>query len=597
MSDISDVNFKILGPVSGFSGNGTSCNSGEVNFSWSATTNATHYDIYNLNSSGAFVLLAGSITGLTHTVTGLTPGASMWFTIRARNNTTGAVSERANAINVTVSTGGGGIAPVGPITGQNSICGTPTAVPYSIATVAGATSYTWTAPPGASIASGQGTIAVTIDYLPGSSSGNVSVFASNGGCQTAPSNLAVTVNSTPVNAPTSGGNQTQTVCLPNPLPTLTATATVPAGHTVIWYNAATGGAIVASPTWNTAGTVTYYAASRNTASGCESTQRTAVTLTINTVNAASATAGGATTFCQGGTVTLTANSGTSYLWSNGASTQAINVSTSGSYAVTVTTGSCTSTSPAITVTVNALPVATISAGGPLSFCQGGNVTLTASAGTSWLWSTGATTQSIVTANSGSYTVTVTNANGCSATSAATNVSVSPNPVVTLSASPYTKLYPGLITTLTANVNPPGSYIYTWFKNNVLVPGASAATLTGIDITDLGSYTVNVINSTGLPCSNTSAALVIGDSAVSKLFILPNPNRGDFDVVYHSPGNNTYTLSIFDSKGALVFRRSYNITSAYQLMDVDMRHHGKGLYHISLTNSSGKRMATGKVVIQ
>ena len=70
------------------------------------------------------------------------------------------------------------------------------------------------------------------------------------------------------------------------------------------------------------------------------------------------------------------------------------------------------------------PPPTISADGPLSFCQGGSVTLTSSSVTSNLWSTGETTRSITVTNSGSYTVTVTDTNGCSATSAAVDVTVS-----------------------------------------------------------------------------------------------------------------------------------------------------------------------------
>jgi len=63
---------------------------------------------------------------------------------------------------------------------------------------------------------------------------------------------------------------------------------------------------------------------------------------------------------------------------------------------------------ATTVTVNALPAApTITASGPTTFCIGGSVTLTSSAGTSYLWSTGATTQSINVTTSGSYTVRIT----------------------------------------------------------------------------------------------------------------------------------------------------------------------------------------------
>ncbi|MGV8945882.1 MAG: T9SS type A sorting domain-containing protein [Lutibacter sp.] len=80
---------------------------------------------------------------------------------------------------------------------------------------------------------------------------------------------------------------------------------------------------------------------------------------------------------------------------------------------------------AVTVTVNPSPsTPTITAGGTTTFCTGGSVTLTSSAGTKYLWSTGATTQSISPTISGSYTVKITNANGCQSTSsAATAVTV------------------------------------------------------------------------------------------------------------------------------------------------------------------------------
>jgi len=96
---------------------------------------------------------------------------------------------------------------------------------------------------------------------------------------------------------------------------------------------------------------------------------------------------------------------------------------------------CSATSAATSVTVNPLPAATITAGGPTTFCAGGSVMLTSSAGSSYLWSTGATTSSITVTTSGNYTVGVTNANGCSATSAPTTVTVNtPSAVITAPAS-------------------------------------------------------------------------------------------------------------------------------------------------------------------
>ena len=125
---------------------------------------------------------------------------------------------------------------------------------------------------------------------------------------------------------------------------------------------------------------------------------------------------------------LSANSNLTYLWSpGGATTSSITTSIAGTYTLQVTSSDgCTATSAPVEVIVNALPTATITADGPTTLCPGGSVTLTASAGSSYLWSTGATTQSITVSNTGSYTVTVTNASNCSATSAATVVTVQDN---------------------------------------------------------------------------------------------------------------------------------------------------------------------------
>jgi hypothetical protein len=597
LSDVSDAPFKILGTPTGFTGNGISCIAGEVNFTWTATANATHYDIMRLNATtGNFETLATNITGTSYTATGLPPNTSMWFHLRAKNNTTGAEGERSNAINVTVSNGGGGLPTPGAITGQNSICGTPSSVPYNIASVPGASTYTWSVPPGANITGGQGTISITVNYPGGSSSGNVSVTAGNGTCTTSPSVLPVTVGSSVVASPTSGGNQAQGACAGGAIPTLTATATVPSGHSVVWYNAATGGSVVTNPILNTVGTITYYAESMNNTTFCRSTTRTPVTLTITSIPGATASAAGPTTFCQGGNVVLTASSGTTYNWSNGATTQSITVTTSGTYTCTVTTSTCTSTTAAIGVTVNPKPAVSASAAGPTTVCQPNTVTLNASAGSSWLWSNGATTQSITVSASGNYTVTVTNASGCvSDPSAAIPVTVNPQPVVNIAAAPYTRLLPGLKTTLTANVSPAGTYSYVWLKNGSVLPGASGNSI-NVNLDQLGNYAVRVTNTGN--CSTTSALVNIADSASTRLFILPNPSTGVFDVIYHSSAaTNTHTLRIFDSKGAVVYSNAYPITGPYQRMNVDMRAAGGGTYIVALFNNTGKRVASGKVVIQ
>ncbi|GAA4324444.1 hypothetical protein GCM10023184_11820 [Flaviaesturariibacter amylovorans] len=94
---------------------------------------------------------------------------------------------------------------------------------------------------------------------------------------------------------------------------------------------------------------------------------------------------------------------------------------------------CPGQSRTFSITVMGTPAASIQ-GGDGTLCGGHATTLTASpAGAQYLWSTGATTQSIPVSASGIYTVTVTGANGCSATASKT-VTFSANNAPTLSYS-------------------------------------------------------------------------------------------------------------------------------------------------------------------
>ena len=142
---------------------------------------------------------------------------------------------------------------------------------------------------------------------------------------------------------------------------------------------------------------------------------------------ATITTTGNTTFCQGNSVTLNANTGTglSYQWKNNGSNisgtnSSYTASSSGSYTVQVTNSSgCASISNPTIVTSNSLPVATLSNTGSLTFCQGGSVTLNTNLGSglTYQWKkngviiSGITTSSYIATTTGSYTVVITNSNG------------------------------------------------------------------------------------------------------------------------------------------------------------------------------------------
>ena len=141
--------------------------------------------------------------------------------------------------------------------------------------------------------------------------------------------------------------------------------------------------------------VTYTAPSSDTAT---------TSISIDSIPVVSA--GADVAICTGNSTVLTATGATTYSWSTGETTASITVdpTTNTTYTVTGFNGACSATD-SVDVTVYPLPNVEIT--GTLTYCAGLDTTLTATAGlSSYLWSTGATTQSInVTA--GSYTVTGT----------------------------------------------------------------------------------------------------------------------------------------------------------------------------------------------
>jgi hypothetical protein len=268
----------------------------------------------------------------------------------------------------------------------------------------------------------------------------------------------------------------------------------------LWSTGETTRTITVSPT----STATYSVTVRS-AIGCSATA--SKTVLVDTPPSPTINASGPTTFCSGGSVTLTAQpSGGSYLWSTGQTTQSITVSASGSYSVAVTVNTCTVTSAPTAVTVNPLPTPTITPGGPTTFCAGGSVTLTASSASSYLWSTGETTQSITVGNAGSYTVTVTDANSCSATSAPTNVTVNTPPNAVINAGGPTTFCAGGSVTLTAS----NGASYHW---------STGATTQSINVANSGSYSVTVTDVNG--CSATSAPTDVSVNALPTATIAPS----------------------------------------------------------------------------
>lgn len=226
-------------------------------------------------------------------------------------------------------------------------------------------------------------------------------------------------------------------------------------------------------------------------------------------------AGGITTFCEGGSVTLTATSsasGATYVWNKDdapiltATTATYSATTSGQYSVTATAEGCELISDAIPVTVNPKPaVPTITAESSTSICEGESLTLTAATsttGVTYQWEkdgvalNAATSETYLASEAGSYTVTAT-AGICSSTSAATEITVTPKPATpTVSADGALTFCEGESLTLSGSSATTGAS-YQWNNSGTEINGATSATL---EVTESGAY--NLIATSG-SCSSSS----------------------------------------------------------------------------------------------
>jgi len=479
--------------------------------------------------------------------------------------------------------------------------------------------------------------------------------AATSSCVTLTVNTAVNITSQPVSSTVCAGASTSfSVTATGTSPTYQWQESNNGGGT--WNNITNGGVYSGATTATltltgvTAGMNSYQY--RNVVSGatsCGIVNSTAGTLTVNTAPAITTQPVAGTTICAGQNTSYSvAANGTAltYQWQvstdngttwanitnggvySGATTNTLNI-TAATVAMNtyryraVISGTCTpavnSNAAIITVytpaSITTPPAnATICATGTTSFtvtAAGTTPTYqwqeSTNGGTTWTNITnggiysGATTATLtltgVTAgmNGYLYRVSVNGTAPCgSVTSASAALTVSAQPAVTLTASPYTKLLPGMSTTITASVNPPAGFTTVWTRNGtpITVTGNSV----NVTVNELGLY--QVVATIG-SCTSVPATITISDSASSKLFIYPSPNNGQFTVAYYNLGGGTtkQTVTIYSSKGEKVYNNEFPVTQAYQLLKVDLRRHGAGVYYVVLSDANGKVIKRGEVLVR
>lgn len=401
-----------------------------------------------------------------------------------------------------------------------------------------------------------------------------------GGCGTITASGTITVN--PLPAVAISPSTAVSICAGTG-----ATLTASGATSYVWtpatgLNTTTGSVVIASPAASTTYTVT-----GTDANGCVNTASRLVNVQgLPNITIAASNNG---TLCPGTSVTLSANGASSYVWTPSATlssgTGAVVVATppvTTTYTVTGTAANGCVNTATRTVNVFPRPSSDITPMGYVNICQYDSVTLSAAPGfVSYQWMiygsviAPATSNTLTTGTGGFYTLKVIDANGCSTTtSQPTVVTVIQRPVPVIQQ---------IGTTLSTGA---GYVAYQWYRNGVLIPGATGQTYTPVQG---GSYTVDVLADMTNNCPGSSqpyiyTAVGVNNTAIS-LQIKLYPNPASDAVRIESPVAVDVTVTGMDGK---------IIYTGRDTKELYIGQWADGVYQVVIRDKSGSFLKTEKL---
>ena len=277
-----------------------------------------------------------------------------------------------------------------PITGPLLVCPYDT-VNYSLIPELGIGYYQWTAPPGASVVSGQGAACIRVAF--DSISGPLTVMVYNSCDTLAPQSISITIAQA-ISKPIISVVDSSYIC--------------PNDTLIISTN------LLDNLLWNTGDTTNsiavfqpgLYAVSHIDTAGCVNVVSDSVFVFWQTPpDTPTTSVTGLYSLCWGDSVQLSTPTAAGYYWSTGDSTQSIWVNTQGQYSVQVRDSIFCYSFPSLDVTVlvdtpKTQPLLTHT--GNLTFCSGDSITLQSNSSDSIVWNTGDTTQNLVVKSAGTY---------------------------------------------------------------------------------------------------------------------------------------------------------------------------------------------------
>jgi len=329
-----------------------------------------------------------------------------------------------------------------------------------------------------------------------------------------------------------------------------SSVTVSGGNSYSWQpstglNNNTSSVVIAAPTGFTSYTVT-----GTVGNGCSNIA--VFSLTVNTLP--QIIVSGNSSYCSGGTTTLSASGANNYSWTpsagiNSSTGQSVIVLSTGSATYTVTGIDANGCSNFHVVAVTVYDIPSADAGPSDTICPGETKLLTASGGSSYLWNTGSSNAGIQVSPSSitNYSVVVSNGN-CS-DSAYVTVFINLKPTIITRAD--TTIIAGAPVTLTTI----GNGDFSWMPQTGLSCNTCVSPVATPSVTTM--YYVMITDSNG--CTSLDSVLITIDNLCTDLFI-PNafsPNEdGENDVftVYGTCLKN-FNLRIYDRWGNLIYQTS------------------------------------------
>ncbi len=297
-------------------------------------------------------------------------------------------------------------------------------------------------------------------------------------------------------------------------------------------------------------------------------------------------------FCFGVPVNVTLDAGTgysTYLWSDGSSSQTLNISAPGSfYVIGTASNGCSDTSNIIQVT--SLPAMTppvILSSGALSFCQGTSMSVDLYTNNPYYlyeWSSGSVTPSIHVTHSGTFTVTVTDFYGCT--------SVSSNSIQVQEIS-----IPVTYMSYSAHYLSVNFYDYSYYDTGYYWKFGDGVTSTFQNpnhaYAAAGTYLVTFITSNSCGSDSTSMYITVVNgvgidesSIVQNLSIYPVPTQDILNVSFEYSNNKIVELNIVNTLGQTIYtEKSESVSGQYNKV-LHLAGYPAGVYYLQINTDKG-----------